>query len=90
MKEGHQTWNNVVMLTKGGRERGADHLYYYLANTYLSTWFGALTLKTYGFAPQMMGVDGDPLFENEKLQPLEAHGVKLMAIGFMAFAGVQL
>jgi spermidine/putrescine-binding protein len=58
MKEGHQTWNNVVMLSKGGRERGVDDLYYKLANTYLSPWFGALTLKTFGFAPQMTGVKG--------------------------------
>jgi spermidine/putrescine-binding protein len=28
MKEGHQTWNNVIMLSKGGRERGMDDLYY--------------------------------------------------------------
>jgi spermidine/putrescine-binding protein len=57
MKEGHQLWNNVVMLSKGGRKRGADALFYKLANVYLSTWFGANTLKSYGFAPQMTGVD---------------------------------
>ena len=56
MKEGHQTWNNVLMLTKGGRERGADGAFYKLANVYLSPWFGARTLDTYGFAPQMEGV----------------------------------
>ena len=56
MKEGHQTWNNVLMLTKGGRERGADDAFYKLANVYLSAWFGARTLDTYGFAPQMEGV----------------------------------
>jgi len=57
MKEGHQTWNNVIMLTKGGRERGRDALYYKLANVYLSPWFGARTLSSLGFAPQMTGVD---------------------------------
>lgn len=56
MKEGHQTWNNVVMLTKGGRQRDMDEAFYSLANVYLSPWFGALTLKTFGFAPQMTGV----------------------------------
>ncbi|MCP4327966.1 MAG: extracellular solute-binding protein [Alphaproteobacteria bacterium] len=57
MKEGHQTWNNVVMLTKGGVERGADGAFYKLADLYLSPWFGARTLNTYGFAPQMVSVE---------------------------------
>ena len=57
MKEGHQTWNNMIMLTKGGRQRGRDELYYKLANVYLSPWFGARTLAGLGFAPQMVGVD---------------------------------
>ncbi len=57
MKEGHQTWNNVVMLTKGGRQRGADALFYKLADVYLSPWFGARTVTTFGFAPQMNGVE---------------------------------
>ena len=57
MKEGHQVWNNIVMLTRGGRERGQDDAYYGLANVYLSPWFGARTLAGLGFAPQMTGVD---------------------------------
>ncbi len=57
MKEGHQTWNNVLMFTKGGRQRGMDEAFYKLANVYLSPWFGARTLATFGFAPQMTGVD---------------------------------
>ena len=57
MKEGHQTWNNMIMFTRGGRERGKDDLYYKLANVYLSTWFGARTLAGLGFGPQMSGVD---------------------------------
>ncbi len=56
MKEGHQTWNNVIMLSKGGRERGMDALYYKLANVYLSPWFGANTLAGLGFGAQMTGV----------------------------------
>jgi spermidine/putrescine-binding protein len=59
MKEGHQTWNNVAMLTRGGRQRGADDSFYKLMNVYLSPWFGALTLKTFGFAPQMTDVDAE-------------------------------
>ncbi len=57
MKEGHQTWNNVIMLSKGGRERGMDDLYYKLANIYLSPWFGARTLAGLGFGAQMVGID---------------------------------
>lgn len=58
MKEGHQTWNNVVMFSKGGQQRGVDDLFYKLANVYLSPWFGARTVATFGFAPQMVGVEG--------------------------------
>ncbi len=56
MKEGHQTWNNIVMLTRGGHERGMDETFYKLANLYLSPWFGARTLAGLGFTPQMTGV----------------------------------
>jgi spermidine/putrescine-binding protein len=57
MKEGHQTWNNVLMMTKGAQQRGQEEAFYKLANVYLSPWFGALTLKTFGFNPQMSGVE---------------------------------
>ncbi len=57
MKEGHQAWNNVIMLSKGARERGVEDLYYKLANVYLSPWFGSRTLAGLGFGPQMVGVD---------------------------------
>ena len=57
MKEGHQVWNNVVMLTKGGRDRGMDGAFNSLADVYLSPWFGARTLQTFGFAPQMVEVE---------------------------------
>lgn len=56
MKEGHQTWNNIVMLTRGGKERGMEDAFYALANVYLSPWFGARTLAGLGFTPQMEGV----------------------------------
>ncbi|MEN8195933.1 MAG: spermidine/putrescine ABC transporter substrate-binding protein [Pseudomonadota bacterium] len=57
MKEGHQVWNNMIMLTKGAKARGMDAAYYKLANVYLSPWFGARTLAALGFGPQMTGVD---------------------------------
>ena len=53
MKEGHQAWNNIIMLTKGGHERGMDAAYYALANVYLSPWFGSRTLAGLGFGAQM-------------------------------------
>jgi ATP-binding protein involved in chromosome partitioning len=31
----------------------------------------------------MMGVDDQPVVENQKIIPLEAHGVKVMSLGFM-------
>ena len=55
MKEGHQSWNNMFMLTKGGKERGQEESFYKLMNVYLSPWFGARTLATFGFTPQMQG-----------------------------------
>ncbi|EFL87545.1 PotD/PotF family extracellular solute-binding protein [Ahrensia sp. R2A130] len=57
MKEGHQAWNNVVMLTKGGQERGMEDSFNALANVYLSPWFGSRTLAGLGFTPQMTGVN---------------------------------
>lgn len=57
MKEGHQSWNNVVMLTRGGQERGMEDAFYNLANVYLSPWFGSRTLAGLGFTPQMEGVN---------------------------------
>jgi spermidine/putrescine-binding protein len=56
MKEGHQAWNNIVMLTMGGKERGMEDAFYKLADLYLSPWFGARTLAGLGFTPQMKGV----------------------------------
>jgi len=57
MKEGHQTWNNVWMLTKGGKQRGQEANFYKLMDMYLSPWFGARTLSGLGFTPQMIGVN---------------------------------
>jgi ATP-binding protein involved in chromosome partitioning len=49
---------------------------------------GLLDADVYGpSAPRMMGVDGEPSFEDGKLQPLTAHGVKIMSIGFLVDEG---
>lgn len=49
---------------------------------------GLLDADVYGpSAPRMMGVDGEPAFTDGKLQPLTAHGIKLMSIGFLVDEG---
>ncbi|UOM35561.1 PotD/PotF family extracellular solute-binding protein [Acuticoccus sp. I52.16.1] len=69
MKEGHQTWNNIWMLTNGGDERGQAEAFYKLMNLYLDPWFGARIIATYGYQPQMTGVmdyiDSSPDFSEE-------------------------
>ena len=56
MKEGHQAWNNMWMLTRGGKSRGQEASFYKLMNLYLDPWFGSRTLAGLGFTPQMKGV----------------------------------
>ena len=56
MKEGHLSWNNIWMLTKGGQKRGQQKNFYKLMDLYLSPWFGIRLLDKYGFTPQMTGM----------------------------------
>ena len=64
----------------------------------LATAFAALGLRAgvldadvYGpSAPRMLGVDEEPKFEDGKLVPLIAHGVKVMSIGFLADEGAPM
>jgi ATP-binding protein involved in chromosome partitioning len=45
---------------------------------------GLMDADVYGpNVPAMMGVDEPPKVENEKIVPLEAHGVKIMSLGFL-------
>ncbi|MCC7195532.1 MAG: Mrp/NBP35 family ATP-binding protein [Gemmatimonadaceae bacterium] len=45
---------------------------------------GLLDADVYGpDIPRMMGVSGQPRVENEKIVPLEAHGVRIMSLGFL-------
>ena len=45
---------------------------------------GLMDADVYGpNIPRMMGVSAPPPVVNEKIQPLEAHGVKLMSLGFL-------
>jgi ATP-binding protein involved in chromosome partitioning len=49
---------------------------------------GLLDCDVYGpSVPRMMGIDDEPVFENGKLTPLSAHGLKLMSIGFIVDEG---
>jgi ATP-binding protein involved in chromosome partitioning len=49
---------------------------------------GLLDADVYGpSAPKMMGIDEEPAFVDGKLEPLIAHGVKLMSIGFLVAEG---
>jgi ATP-binding protein involved in chromosome partitioning len=48
---------------------------------------GLLDADIYGPSiPAMLGTHRSPVVENEKLIPIEAHGLKLMSIGFLAGA----
>ena len=48
---------------------------------------GLLDADIYGPSiPAMLGTHQQPVVENEKLIPIEAHGLKLMSIGFLAGA----
>lgn len=49
---------------------------------------GLLDADIYGpSAPRMLGVDARPIFEDGKLIPIEAHGLKVMSIGFIVEEG---
>jgi ATP-binding protein involved in chromosome partitioning len=49
---------------------------------------GLLDADVYGpSAPNMLGVTGEPVFTDGKLQPLEGWGVKVMSIGFLVDEG---
>ncbi|MCF8496119.1 MAG: Mrp/NBP35 family ATP-binding protein [Alphaproteobacteria bacterium] len=66
-----------------GKSTIASNLAVALAQTGLST--GLLDADIYGPSqPRMMGVEGrKPVHEGEKIEPLRAHGVKMMSIGLM-------
>jgi ATP-binding protein involved in chromosome partitioning len=52
---------------------------------------GVLDADVYGpSAPRMLGVDEQPEFEDGKLTPLRAHGLKVMSIGFLVDEGAPM
>ena len=56
MKEGHQVWNNIVMLSKGGKSRGKEAAFYRLCDAFLSHWYTSQQLARLGFASLTDGV----------------------------------
>jgi len=63
MKEGHQVWNNVVMLSNGAVDRGREDAFYKLADVFLSPWYCSKQLAKFGFASLTSNV-GEYINEN--------------------------
>jgi ATP-binding protein involved in chromosome partitioning len=77
---------NVIAVGAGkggvGKSTVAVNLALALKNSGAST--GLVDADVYGpNVPTMMGASGTPYGENNKIMPLEAHGIKLMSIGFL-------
>jgi ATP-binding protein involved in chromosome partitioning len=77
---------NVVAISSGkggvGKSTVASNLAIALAKQ--GARVGLMDADIYGpNIPRMMGVNAAPPVENEKIIPLQAHGVKIMSLGFM-------
>ena len=77
---------NIVAISSGkggvGKSTVATNLAIALARD--GARVGLMDADIYGpNIPRMMGVTGQPPVEREKIIPLNAHGVKLMSLGFM-------
>ena len=79
----------AVASGKGGVGKSTVSVNLAAALTRLGKRVGLLDADIYGpSAPTMLGVDGDPTFDEEKrLNPMEAHGIKVMSIGFIVEPG---
>ncbi len=77
---------NIVAISSGkggvGKSTVASNLAVALAKQ--GARVGLMDADIYGpNIPRMMGVNAPPPVENEKIIPLQAHGVKIMSLGFM-------
>ncbi len=77
---------NIVAISSGkggvGKSTVASNLAIALAQQGMRV--GLMDADIYGpNIPRMMGVNAQPPVENEKIIPLQAHGVKIMSLGFM-------
>ncbi|HEX5776825.1 MAG TPA: Mrp/NBP35 family ATP-binding protein, partial [Caulobacteraceae bacterium] len=78
----------AVASGKGGVGKSTVAVNLACAFTELGLKVGLLDADVYGpSAPTMLGVDGEPVFADGKLQPLEGWGVKVMSIGFLVDEG---
>jgi len=78
----------AVASGKGGVGKSTVAVNLAVAFAQLGLNVGLLDADVYGpSAPRMMGVDGEPVFVEGKLQPLKAHGVTVMSIGFLVDEG---
>ena len=77
---------NIVAISsgKGGVGKSTVAANLAIALTRLGNRVGLMDADIYGpNIPRMMGVNAPPPVENEKIIPLQAHGVKIMSLGFM-------
>ncbi len=77
---------NIIAISSGkggvGKSTVASNIAIALAKQ--GARVGLMDADIYGpNIPRMMGVDAPPPVENEKIIPLEAHGVKVMSLGFL-------
>jgi ATP-binding protein involved in chromosome partitioning len=77
---------NIIAVSSGkggvGKSTVATNLAVALARQ--GARVGLMDADIYGpNIPRMMGINAQPPVENEKIIPLQAHGVKIMSLGFM-------
>ncbi|HWL40165.1 MAG TPA: P-loop NTPase [Gemmatimonadaceae bacterium] len=77
---------NIIAISSGkggvGKSTVASNIAIALARQ--GARVGLMDADIYGpNIPRMMGVNSQPPVENEKIIPLQAHGVKIMSLGFM-------
>lgn len=78
----------AVASGKGGVGKSTVSVNLACAFAELGLRVGLLDADVYGpSAPTMLGVDAEPVFADGKLQPLTAHGLKVMSIGFIVDQG---
>jgi ATP-binding protein involved in chromosome partitioning len=78
----------AVVSGKGGVGKSTVAVNLACAFSALGLRTGLLDCDVYGpSVPRMMGVDDEPVFEDGKLTPLTAHGLRLMSIGFIVDEG---
>lgn len=78
----------AVASGKGGVGKSTVSVNLACAFVQLGLRVGLMDADVYGpSAPTMLGIEGEPVFADGKLQPLEGWGVKVMSIGFLVDEG---